>query len=136
MKTHYPAVFACAFGYWLLGAVWYGALFSQRWMALEQITEAQARGIHALGPYMIAFLLDLLIAFALAQLCSWRNANTAARGSAVGVLLWIGIVAPVTFTTHLFELKPIELYAINEVYPLVGLALMGAVLGAWKKKPA
>jgi hypothetical protein len=28
------------------------------------------------------------------------------------------------------------LFAINEFYPLVGLCLMGAILGAWTKKAA
>ena len=29
-----------------------------------------------------------------------------------------------------------ELFAINNFYPLVGLCLMGAILGAWTKKAA
>jgi surface polysaccharide O-acyltransferase-like enzyme len=136
MKTNYPAVVVCAVVYWLLGGLWYGVLFAQRWMTLENITEGQAQGMNRLLPYIITFLLNLLIAYVLAQLCSWRNANTAGRGAAIGVLVWIGIVAPITYTTHMYELRPIELYALNEFYPLVGLCLMGAILGAWKKKPA
>jgi hypothetical protein len=87
-------------------------------------------------PYIITFLLDLLIAFVLVQVCSWRNANTAGRGAAIGVLLWVGIVAPITYATHMYEMRPMELFAINEFYPLVGLCLMGVILGVWKKKAA
>jgi surface polysaccharide O-acyltransferase-like enzyme len=87
-------------------------------------------------PYIITFLLNLLIAYVLAQLCSWRNANTAGRGAAIGVLLWIGIVGPITYTTYMYEMRPRELFAINEFFPLVGLCLMGAILGAWTKKSA
>ena len=29
-----------------------------------------------------------------------------------------------------------QLFAINEFYPLVGFCLMGAILGAWSKKAA
>jgi surface polysaccharide O-acyltransferase-like enzyme len=136
MKTNYPAVVVCAVVYWLLGGLWYGVLFAQRWMTLENITEAQAQTMNRVLPYVVTFLLNLLIAYALAQLCSWRNANTAGRGAAIGVLVWVGLVAPITYTTHMYELHPIELYAVNEFYPLVGLCLMGAILGAWKKKPA
>jgi hypothetical protein len=82
---------------------------------------------------IVSFVLTLLIAFVLAQLCLWRNASTAARGAAVGVLLWIGIVGPITFTTYMYEMRPKELFAINEFYPLVGLCLMGVILGAWTK---
>ena len=133
MKTNYGAIVVSAVAYWLLGALWYGVLFSQRWMALEGITMEQARSMNPMLPYVITLVLNLLIAFVLAQLCLWRNANTAARGAAVGVLLWIGIVGPVVFTTYMYEMRPKELFAINEFYPLVGLCLMGAILGAWTK---
>jgi hypothetical protein len=134
MKINYVAVVICAVVYWLLGGLWYGMVFSQRWMALENMTEAQARTMNPVLPYIITFILNLLIAFVLAQICSWRNANTAGRGAAIGVLLWVGIVAPITYTTHMYEMRPKELFAINEFYPLVGLCLMGLILGVWPKK--
>jgi hypothetical protein len=136
MRTNYPAVLVAAIVYWLLGAVWYGFLFSKPWMALEHMTDAQASSMNPVLPYVITFALNLLIAFVLAQVCAWRNANTAARGSAVGVLLWIGFIGPVTFTTYMYEMRPMQLFAINEFFSLVGLCLMGAILGAWKRKTA
>ena len=102
MKINYGAVVVSAVAYWVLGALWYGLLFSQRWMALENLTVEQGRSMNVTLPYLITFLLNLLIAFVLAQLCSWRNANTAGRGAAIGVLLWIGIVGPITLTTHMY----------------------------------
>jgi len=136
MKTNYGAVFVAALAYWVLGAVWYGFLFSKPWMALEHMTEEQASSMNPVLPYVITFLLNLLIAFVLAQICIWRNASTAARGAAVGVLVWIGFLGPVTYTTHMYEMRPKELFAINEFYSLAGLCLMGAILGAWTKKAA
>lgn len=136
MKTNYWAVLVCAVLYWLLGALWYAVLFTKPWMALENMTAAQSNSMNPVLPYIITFVLNLLIAFVLAQVCIWRNANTASRGAAIGVLLWLGIVGPITFTTYMYEMRPKELFAINEFYPLVGLCLMGAILGAWKKKAA
>jgi hypothetical protein len=136
MKTNYGAVLVAALAYWVLGAVWYGFLFSKPWMALEHMTEEQASSMNPVLPYVITFLLNLLIAFVLAQICIWRNASTAARGAAVGVLLWIGFLGPVTYTTYMYEMRPKELFAINAFYPLAGLCLMGAILGLWTKKAA
>ena len=136
MKTNYLAVFVSALAYWILGAVWYGVLFSKPWMAFEHITEEQARSANPALAYVITFALNLMIAFVLAQICGWRNASTAGRGAAVGILLWIGFLGPVTYTTYMYEMRPKELFAINEFYPLVGLSLMGAILGAWTKKSA
>jgi hypothetical protein len=136
MKTNYAAVFIAALAYWLLGAVWYGVLFSKPWMALENISIEQAKSMNPVTPYVITFVLNLLIAYSLAQICIWRNANTVGRGASVGVLLWIGFVGPITFTTYMYEMRPKELFAINQFYPLAGLVLMGAIIGAWTKKSA
>jgi hypothetical protein len=139
MKTNYVAVVVAAIAYWLLGAVWYGVLFNKPWMQLEHIPQEQIaamKGAAVAFPYIMSFLLNLVIAFVLAQLCAWRSAATAARGASLGVLLWIGFVGPITYTTSMYEMRPIHLFLINEGYVLVGLFLMGAILGAWKKKPA
>ena len=134
MRPNYVAVLVAALVYWLLGAVWFAVLFSKPWMALEHITPEQASGSNPIAPYIISFILNLVIAFVLAQLCAWRNANTAARGAALGILIWIGFVGPVTYTTYMYEMRPKQLFAINEFYSLVGLCLMGAILGAWTRK--
>jgi Protein of unknown function (DUF1761) len=136
MKINYVAVVVCAVVYWLLGGLWYGLLFGKQWMALENMTIEQGRSMNSALPYIVTFVLNLLIAYVLAQICSWRNANTAGRGAAIGVLLWVGIVAPIAYTTHMYEMRPKELFAINEFYPLVGLCLMGVILGVWPKKTA
>ena len=136
MKTNYAAVFVSALAYWILGALWYGLLFNKPWMALENISMESAKAMNPVLPYVVTFALNLLIAFVLAQICIWRSANSAARGAALGILLWIGFVGPVTFTTYMYEMRPMQLFAINEFYPLVGFCLMGAILGAWTKKAA
>lgn len=136
MKTNYLAVIVAAIAYWLLGAIWYGVVFGEAWMALEHMTEEQARSMNPVLPNVITLVLNVLIAYALAQICIWRNADTLGRGASVGVLLWTGFVGPVTFTTYMYEMRPKELYAINQFFPLAGFVLMGAILGGWKKKSA
>ena len=136
MRTNYLAVLVAAIIYWLLGGVWFGALFSARWVALEHLSEEQMHSMSPVLPYVVTFLLNLLIAWALARLCAWRNAQTALGGAGVGILVWVGIVGPMTFTTSMYEMRPLALFAINELYGLVGLAIMGAILGAWTKKSA
>jgi hypothetical protein len=136
MKTNYAAVVVAAIAYWMLGAVWYGVLFSKPWMELEHMSMEQAKSMNPVLPYVITLLLNLVIAYVVAQICVWRNANTVGRGAAVGVLLWVGVVGPITFTTYMYEMRPHLLFAINEFYPLAGLVLMGSILGAWTKKTA
>ena len=132
MKTNYISVIVAAVSYWLLGALWYGLLFTKPWVALEGVEMQQA---NPALQYIITLVLNLVIAFVLTQICIWRNANTAARGAAVGTFLWLGIVGPIVYTTYMYEMRSMALFAINEFYPLAGLCLMGAIVGGWKKKP-
>jgi hypothetical protein len=134
MKTNYAAVLVSAVVYWLLGALWYGVLFGKQYVALEHLPDEQLKSASPILPYIITFFLNLLIAFVLAQLCAWRNANTAAKGASLGILLWIGFVGPITYTTYMYELRPLPLFAINQFFSLVGLSLMGLIIGAWTKK--
>src|SRR5258708_38047460 len=139
MKTTSLAVIVSAIAYWFLGAIWFAVLFTKPWRRLENIPPelaAAMKGAASAFPYIMSFILNLMIAFVLAQLCAWRNATTAARGASLGVLLWIGIVGPITYTTSMYEMRPLNLFLINEGYVLVGLFLMGAILGAWTKKSA
>jgi len=134
MRTNYAAVVVAAIAYWVLGAFWYAVLFNKPWTTLEALSDAQMKNMSPVLPYVVTLVLNVLIAYSLAQICIWRNANTLGRGASVGVLLWIGFVGPVTFTTYMYEMRPWQLFAINQFYPLFGFVLMGAIIGAWVKK--
>src|SRR5262249_49496964 len=135
MKTNYLAVIVSGIAYWLLGAVWYTVLFGKQWMALEGLSE-QGPHPNMAFTFIGSFLLDVLMAFVLAQLCTWRSANTSARGASLGVLMWIGFVAPTIYTNYMYEMRSNTLFLINAGYVLVGFILMGAILGASTKKSA
>jgi hypothetical protein len=43
-------------------------------------------------------------------------------------------VATTFLTEYVFEMKHWGAWAVNAGYPLVGMLLMGAILGAWQTK--
>ncbi len=136
MRINYLAVVASAVIYWLLGALWFGKLFAERWMALEGLSMDKVQQMNPAIPSAVSFVMNLILAYALANVCIWRQADNAGKGAGVGVLVWVGFVATISFTTYLFEGRPKELFLINYGYALAGLLIMGAILGAWKKKGA
>lgn len=134
MRINYAAVVLAAVVHWILGAVWYGVLFGKPWMALEGLKTEQLQQISPAIPYIVAMIANIVMAYALAQLCAWRDANNVAKAVKLGVLMWFGFVATTSLTTYMFEGRPLQLFLINYGYSFVGLMLMGVVLGAWKKK--
>ena len=136
VRINYLAIIVAAILYWLLGALWFGVLFSNQWMALEGFKAADLKNINPTIPYIVSMIANLVIAFILALVCATQKADSAVKGAQTGILMGIGFVATTALSTYMFEGRPFHLYLINEGYPVVGLALMGAVIGAWKKKAA
>ncbi|HEV2490544.1 MAG TPA: DUF1761 domain-containing protein [Candidatus Acidoferrales bacterium] len=136
MRINYMAVVVSAIVYWLLGELWYGVIFAKPWMALEHMTMADVQQMNLIAAFIIAFVADLILAYVLANVCLWRQVDSASKGASLGVLFWIGFVGTTSLTTYQFEGRPFHLFLINYGYCLVGMVITGAILGAWKKKAA
>ncbi|HYL09145.1 MAG TPA: DUF1761 domain-containing protein [Candidatus Acidoferrales bacterium] len=136
MRINYLAIIVAAILYFLLGGLWFGVLFSNQWMALEGFKAADLKNINPTIPYVVSMVANLVIAFILALVCATQKADSLVKGAQTGILVGIGFVATTTLSTYLFEGRSMHLFMINTGYPVVGLALMGAVIGAWKKKAA
>jgi hypothetical protein len=137
MRVNYAAVVVGAILYFLLGGLWYVVLFGTRWAALMGKTaEEMKQAGQPVLPFVVALGCNLIIAYVLALMCNATGAKTAGKGAAAGLLLWVGFVGTTTLTNSQFAGSPVELWAINYGYSLVGLVLMGALLGAWTRKAA
>ncbi len=77
-------------------------------------------------------------AFILALFLSWliqvTGRQTTKGGIFVAVLTWVCVVFPTWSTEYAFEARSLKILAINTGYILVGMTIMGAILGGWKKK--
>jgi hypothetical protein len=49
-------------------------------------------------------------------------------------LLWLGFVVTTWATEYVFELRSWALFGVNTGFWLIGMVVMGAIIGAWKKK--
>ena len=132
MRMNYLAVVVCAIVYWLLGGLWFDRLFSKQWMALEayerSTSEFRKSGLDlAVHPHVPLESLDRICSGAGVHLAQRKHGRARRRDRHP---LWFGIVGPIVYTTYMYEMRPMQLFAINEFYPLVGLCLMGGILGA------
>jgi hypothetical protein len=126
MRTNYAAVVVCAIVYWLLGGLWFDWLFGKPWMQHMSTAQASSANPAWIWPFILTFLLNLVIAFALARVCIWRNAHTAARGAATGLLLWVGIVARLFTPPTPSKCGPSNYSRSTNCMPSSGCALWGA----------
>ncbi len=142
-KINYPAIFVAALVHWILGAFWFSPLlFSKPWLAAYGMSMEQTEKMPApIGGYIISFLAPLLTAYVLALVIRYANVLTAIGGAGVGSMLGAGLVAAENLPHTVFSQlggnpHSITAYYIENGYAIVGCILMGAILGAWKKRAA
>lgn len=112
-----------------LGALWFSpVLFQKRWMALR--VGGAMSGTASPLLYVITAVGALVSAITLDWIIGLAGANTLAGGAIIGLYAGLGLVAPAILSDHLFNERPSMLYVIVAGFPIVGLLIMGAIIGA------
>jgi hypothetical protein len=125
--VHYLPVLISTVIQWLLGAIWYGYVFRDRWKALAGIPENE-KPTNAWFGMFTSFVANLILSFILAHIILWAGGTAFSQGVWMGALCWLGFMAPPMFTQHIFERRPAKLFAINAAYWLLAMMIGGGVL--------
>ena len=115
---------------WLLGALWYGLVFRKSWMALAGFSETNKPKNGAMT-MVCSFIACLLLTFVTAHVVAWAGAATFTGGAELGIICWLGFMAPPLFTQHIAENRRANLFAINAAYWLLVMAIAGALTAAF-----
>jgi hypothetical protein len=135
VRLNYFAILVAAIANFLLEAGWY-TLFMQGWLngigrSMEWLT---SQGVNPAFQYGTALVSAAVMATAISCVTQLTGPQTALRGIKVGALLWLGFELTSFSTEYVFEVRPWSLLGINAGFWLVGMVIMGAIVGAWKKK--
>jgi hypothetical protein len=128
IHVNYLAVLISTVIQWLLGALWYGFVFKERWKTLVNITDEE-KPKNAWFGMVSAFIANLVLSFVLAYIVVMAGTKTFLDGVYLGAMCWLGFMAPPLITQHIFEKRPAKLFAINAAYWLLAMMLGGGVLG-------
>ena len=128
-QINYLAVIAAAISAFLLGGLWYSALFGKSWMAASGMTEERARQANQAKVFGVAFIWSLLGAYVFAMFLGPAPAFgfATAAGFAAG-LFWVAGSFAINYE---FEQRPGRLLLINGGYHTLQYTLYGAILGLW-----
>lgn len=120
------AVLVAAASTFLLGGLWYSALFARVWQRASGVSDEQLRG-GAARIFAGAAALSLVMAFTLA---AFIGAEGTAFGTAAGLAAGVGWVACAIGILCLFERRSPLLFVIDAGYFTVAFTAMGAIIGA------
>ena len=132
-RINHVAVFVSAIVFFILGWVWYDLVFGQAWMALtghSGTAPASSMTTLFITTFILEFVLGYVIAIALADS---SNPNPARHGVEFGIFMGLGIFGTMLGVNYVYEGRSFELWAINTGYVVVGMVIMGAIIGAWRK---
>lgn len=131
INVNWLAVLVAGISAFVLGGVWYSPLFmGKAWMRENNFTLADVQQGNKAKIFGWAFLLSLVMAVNLAMFLEAPDMNLhkgVLYGSLTGVWVFCGLAI-----VALFEHKSARYIFINGGYCLMALALMGAILGAWR----
>ncbi len=134
-QINYLAVGVAALATIFIGALWYSPLlFHKLWVNAHGYSEEKVEHMRkAAGrAFMVSLPCYVVMAFVLAVIVSWAGASTVLQGAFLGFLVWIGFLATLGLTAHMFSEKRLSTYLIDAGYQLVYAVAMGVILAAWR----
>ena len=130
MEINWLAVIAAAASSFVLGGVWYGALFGDAWLKAAWLTKEQAMASNKALIFGGSFVLSLI---ASATFAMFLGPNVdAMSGALYGLCAGLCWVAASYGISYLFEMRPLSLWLINGGYHTLQFTLIGLILGAWR----
>ena len=127
------AVLGATVANFALGMLWYGPLFGKYWMGLMGFTQKSMKSMKMspVKSMVFGFISTIVMATVLSTIVFYTDAAGVLGGMYVGLLVWLGFLAPKGLGAVLWENKSWNLYLLNTAYDLVSLLIMGSILAVW-----
>lgn len=128
MEINWVAVLAAAVSSFVLGGVWYSALFAKAWQKAAGLSDEQVKGGNPALIFGGSFVLALIASASFAVfLGNDLDVMTATMYGFTAGLCWVAASFGINY---LFERKSLTLFLINGGYHTLQFTLIGAILGA------
>jgi len=125
------AVIVATVADFMIGGVWYSALFTKPWMKANGFTESDLNKGKPAVIFGVSFLFSLIITYNLAFFLGDANTDWV-WGLTAGLLAGVGWAAMGMGIIAMFERRPPAYLLIHAGYLTVSFAMKGFVLGIWR----
>lgn len=132
---NWVAILVATIAAFIIGGLWYSALFRSVWRRLSGLQDDQLQPGAALS-YGLGFICSFIMAYVMARVVDYvlrePEQKTIGNGLLVGLLVWTGFVATTSLTTDLIGRKPLARWLVEALHFLVVLLMMGGLLAYWQ----
>ena len=134
-ELNWLAIIVAAVATFMLGGMWYTALFGNAWKKAHGYSEEMCKQMQASKPAPVFFgtmiVCYFIIALGVAMLSQLAGVTSAGGGISLGFVLWF-VVAAVGLTNHIPTNVTFAGYLIDTVYQFIYLVGSAALIGAWR----
>jgi len=135
VTVNWLSIILAAVAAWLVGGIYYSAT-SKFWLAAQgktmeqcQAEQAAKSGAAKVAPFIVVFIAEIIIAWALYGLLVHMNAFTLRGGIISAVLCWFGFVVTTLTSNYAFHGRRPMLSVIDSVAWLGAFVIIGAIVG-------
>jgi hypothetical protein len=127
------AVLVGAIAYFMLGAIWYSALFKNKWIEysginMEDPNLKKGVGITMFASFIMMFVTSVAIAFLAYRVGMWGWMS----GVKLGLLTGVCFASTSMAINMLYEKKPLGLFFINGGYQVLGNIIAAIIIVCWR----
>ena len=131
VPVNYLAVVVAALANYIIGTIWYAAIFRRTWLKLSGVAEMKVSVLSVVLSLIGALLTSYILAHAVIFAGTYMKTGGVGLGLTTGFFNWIGFIAPVTLGAVLYEKKSWAYWVLNNGYWLLSLLVMGIILALW-----
>jgi hypothetical protein len=131
--VNWLAILVGALVWFILGALWYGPLFSKAWIAASGVDPTAEGQRPSAGIYVFPLLADLVATVALAMLAEATGSTTLGHGIILGLVVGVGFAVTLFAVEAVFgnRPKPGTWFAITAAYSLIGIVIASVIVTVW-----
>jgi hypothetical protein len=136
VTVNWLSIVVAAIAAWLFGGVYYTAL-GKVWMAAQGKTMEQCKaemasksGAAKVAPFILVFIAEIIIAWALYGILVHMNAFTLRGGIISALLVWFGFVVTTVTSNYAFHGRGAMLIVLDVVAWLGAFLIIGAIVGS------
>jgi hypothetical protein len=135
IRLNWVAILVAAIASFIFEALWFSVFMKEWLIGIGRTMEwLVANGLNPAIQYGVAIICSVIAATVLSVCIQASGEQTARRGILCAIVVWFGFVATSWARAYIFEVRTFQIFAIYTGYALIDLMLIGAIVGAWKKK--
>jgi len=132
MAMNWTAVICAAAAYWIIGAIWYMALFGKTWAAAIERHGVKLERTGMAAKMIGNFLCNLVAATIMARLIGRTGITELGYGLKLGAGVGLGFCATALTVQYLWESKPFKVWLIDASHHFFGCIALGGILAVWR----